>query len=113
MIPRDGSPETWHRAHARMPTLAMPPGDDRPTRSSAPLCHPMTKKINESLNSCPQLARMAFATARKAARWAPCGPGLTMGPRPTQSPDRIPEMIIRDATEADVPEIQSIYAITC
>jgi phosphinothricin acetyltransferase len=38
------------------------------------------------------------------------GPHPIPGITPVQSSDRMPEMIIRDATEADVPEIQSIYA---
>jgi L-amino acid N-acyltransferase YncA len=65
-------------------------------------------KINECLKSCVDLTQQSFGAKRKTARCIQAGAILTVSRLVMALQDRT--MIIRDATEADVPEIQSIYA---
>jgi phosphinothricin acetyltransferase len=65
-------------------------------------------KINECLKSCVDLTRHTSGARRKTARCIQAGAILTVTRLVMALQDRT--MIIRDATEADVPEIQSIYA---
>src|ERR1700722_10272244 len=78
----------------------------RPAIRPAPLCHRGRKKINDRSSNIPwRLPPMAFVSGRKTARW-----NGTAALRQPIMPAQDRDMIIRDATEADVPEIQSIYA---